>query len=78
MTEPRTPREQNFLDDLRPDEYVIAERWLDYEGGTMAVAALAIEIHNMRPPWWRGPTQFLGVFTGGVIAAAASWKGIDR
>ncbi len=80
MTNPRTQREQNFLDDLNPEQYVIAKRWLGYEGGTMAVAALAIEMHELRRDmqraWWRTPAQFIGVAGATAIATLASWKGL--
>ena len=83
----RTPREDAFLDDLTPEHHTIAKRWLDYEGGTMAVAALALELHDMRTEmlnfsealnrrWWRTPAQFIGVSVAAALAFFMSWKGI--
>ena len=83
---PRTKREQDFLDDLGVEEHAIAKRWLDYEGGSMAVAALALSMHEVSTDlqslraemvrhWWRTPAQFMGVAVAAALAALVSWKG---
>jgi len=77
---PRSEREQGFLDDLSVEHFPIAKRWLDMEGGSVAVAALAIEIHDLRKDmarhWWRTPAQFIGVSVAAALAALMSWKGV--